>query len=237
MSINNYRFSPAYKHNDWASLKDDLTVLIKAQNPTIDQSFYASLASELEPDNYPYYTNKYKCEITRDHLVDVSISSHSDGLHRGFITFCLPEFLQKAKKMQFLHNDNSKVVCYKICSSNSSASLSFYNTAKETQRKVFHLQGDPDDRIYVNTRENPYSYSQHIIMDNKHLSIYDNTKSKYLGVNVLSVTDQRNVVSEKVEILQIKFSYSDYNDQTIIEKIIDLLSFITTDNMWFASKI
>jgi hypothetical protein len=237
MSINNYRFSPAYKHNDWASLKDDLTVLIKAQNPTIDQSFYASLASEFEPDNYPYYTNKFKCKITRNHLVDVSINNRSNGLHHGYITFCLPEFLQRAKKMQFLHNDRSKVICYKICSANSSASLSIFNADNKTQNKVFHLQGDPDDRIYVDTREDPCNYSQHIMIGNKHLSIYENSKNKYLGVNVLSVIDQRNVISEKIEILQIKFCYSDYNDHAITEKIIDLLSLITGDNMWFVSKI
>ena len=55
-------------------------------------------------------------------------------------------------------------------------------------------------------------------------------------MNVVSVTEQRNVTTQNIEILQINFCYSEYNNQAITEKIIDLLSFITGDNMWFALR-
>ena len=237
MSNNNFRFSPAGKQDDWAALKSDMTILIKAQNPAMEQSFYGSLASELDPENYPYYTNTYKSEITGDYLIEVSISDNPKGLHHGFITFCLPEFLQSAKNRRFLHNNSSQVFCYKICSANSSAFLSIFDSTNHFQKRIFHLQSDPDDRIYVDTSEDPYSYSQHITLDNKNLAIYENSKNKYLGVNVVSVTEQRNVTTQNIEILQINFCYSEYNNQAITEIIIDLLSFITGDNMWFALRI
>lgn len=233
----NFRFSPAGKLGKWAELENRITILIKAQNPAIGCSVFSSMASEINPYSFPLFTNHYKCELSPKYLVDVSVSDHSDNVHSGIITFCLPDFLQEAKKMQFVHSNDSNVIYYKICSANSAGTLSFYNNDNNAQQKHFHLQGNPDDKIFVDTHESPCSYSQHLMVDDRYISIYDNIRNKYLGVKVVSVIEQRNVESGEVEILQVRFQYSEYNNQTTIEKFIELLSLITNDKMWFASKI